>query len=53
MTNIFDQRNQNCTDFDESDFAEIIAKSQKASSMQGNPIKMKDDELATSLRKAI
>jgi alcohol dehydrogenase class IV len=37
----------------ESDFAEIIEKSQKASSMQGNPIKLTDDELAEILHKAI
>ncbi|UCG08852.1 MAG: iron-containing alcohol dehydrogenase [Desulfobacterales bacterium] len=37
----------------ESDFATVIEKSQKASSMQGNPIKLTDDELAEILRKAI
>jgi alcohol dehydrogenase class IV len=37
----------------ESDFAEIVEKSKRASSMKGNPIELTDDELRGVLEKAV
>jgi len=37
----------------EQDFPAIVAKSQKSSSMKGNPIKLTDDELMGILEKAV
>jgi alcohol dehydrogenase class IV len=36
-----------------SDFPEIIAQAKKASSMKGNPIELKNEELAAILEQAI
>jgi alcohol dehydrogenase class IV len=36
----------------ESDFSAVVAKSQKSSSMKGNPIPLTDNELMTILKKS-
>jgi alcohol dehydrogenase class IV len=39
--------------FEEKDFAEVVAKARKASSMKGNPVELQDEELLEILRSAM